>query len=250
MKNLESSLKGVAYNHIFSQQECHLITNTIIKSQKLEETFRMEIELDKQEKCTKFKRNGLLLCSKDLSEIGKATMPNLLTEDKLSVYAPLIIEDELNLASATTTTVFLDFSAHGNYLGRVYIRVFSNRDRGKLFVMLALGINGQTLKGANFTYKCSNRIQLMNCVTENNSKSSDLLLPVKYEHYDKVSKGSLSKCGPGGFQIFTQDLSISKSCSACFGQVIAGLEVIDRVVSAEFSITDIIISDSGIILGY
>ncbi|CAL4158875.1 unnamed protein product, partial [Meganyctiphanes norvegica] len=154
--------------------------------------------------------------------------------------------------TCSTKTVFLDLSARGQSIGRVFIRVMGDRPHGQQFIMLVLGTEGPTYKGTKFTVEsCGNfGIGIQKYITESGPISDEpLLATLKPVKYDIGLRGWLvpNWSEKGTFMIVTQNKEKNRF-HGHFGDVITGLEVIDRAASSEFNITDVTISECGIVL--
>ncbi|CAL4187928.1 unnamed protein product [Meganyctiphanes norvegica] len=160
------------------------------------------------------------------------------------------MEPELSLTSATTT-VFMDIAARGESLGRMYIKVFTNRPHGQQFLMLARGTEGPTFKGAIFNYKEHDCIELWHYVMENGSLSNaPLLTTLKEEHYEAPARGMLFPCPLGSidkasFTIMTKDWDLGLM-PGYFGNIVEGMNVIDIIASDMYDdMNQIMITDCG-----
>ncbi|CAL4066803.1 unnamed protein product, partial [Meganyctiphanes norvegica] len=195
-------------------------------------------------------RDGIRRSCKVFKEGGRTFIPSLSREVKPPSSARLIKEADLCLTSATTT-VFLDFSARGSNLGRVYFRVLCDTCHGRQFVMLALKTNGPTFKGATFCRRSTSHIALQDYLTEKGRRSNEPLLTIKEEKRGTGSKGKLFKHGKyrhtASFTIVTKTLNDSY-CPGYFGDVVAGMNVIDTAASSEYDIKEIMITQCGIVL--
>lgn len=116
--------------------------------------------------------------------------------------------------------------------------------------MLALGIDGNSFKGSNFGYKFGNTIRLNEYITEGNTKADAALLTVETAQTAKCLRGRIFKSvtNKPGFLLMTDDCDLSFYCH--IGDVLTGLKVVDQVASDKFAITDIIITNCGIVLDY
>ncbi|CAL4199293.1 unnamed protein product, partial [Meganyctiphanes norvegica] len=257
IQSCEEKEKSFEYmeNRLKSATCCHDIDNVgrmttavIIQSQKWEETLRKKLNMDK-DVYAQVLGNGIRRTSKVFIEGSKMFIPNLSKDVQPTSSARLIQEAELGLTSATTT-VFMDLSAQGQCLGRIFIKVKGDRPHGQQFIMLILGSNGPTFKGAPFTYKDRKNIGMREYITESGTKSTkSLLTTLVVEHPQKPLRGMLfSKWSQSGsFDIFT-DIVRTWQFHGHFGDIISGIEVVDRAASSEFNITDVIISECGIII--
>ncbi|CAL4229245.1 unnamed protein product, partial [Meganyctiphanes norvegica] len=202
-----------------------------------------------QDKYSVVERDGIRRSCLIFTEGGRMFIPNLSKKVQPTSYAKLIQESELGLTS-TTTTVWMDLSACKCSLGRVFISVKGDRPHGRQFIMLALGTNGPTLKGVSFGGKYKFSIVVRNHVTESGSRSNTALLETqKKEYYETPSRGRLFPAGSDmtSFRIITRCMENSQWYGH-FGDIIAGMEVIERAASDEYDITDITITECGIVL--
>lgn len=257
----EHNLKSATSNRKLDR-ECKDSTDAILKCQKWEETQRKDLNvktamnivkdihlLNHQDIYAQVTKNGVTRASKVIVESKLAFIASLSKDTVAPSSAVLIKEAELGLTSYTTT-IFLDLcSRGGSILGRIQFRVMTSRPSGKQFVMLALGTEGATYKGAYFHDKYNCCFGLRDYVTEDKAKASNSLVSMKQENYVKPVRGRvfLLGVGMGGFIIFTKDYD--KNYYGYLGDVVNGLEVMDRVASDEFPITEIMVSNSGIVLG-
>ncbi|CAL4124837.1 unnamed protein product [Meganyctiphanes norvegica] len=251
-EKVENRLKAAASNQDIIKESEMAITE-VLKSQKWEETLRKELYVRKHihGDYAQVERNGILRSCQVITEGGRTLIPTLCKEVTPPSSAELIkLEAELYLNFATTT-MWMDLSARGQSLGRVYISVMGDRPQGRQFIMLAIGIQGQSLKGAPFSKKCSNYIELCDYVTESGTHSDKPLVTTKkWDNSETLSRGRifLADKETAAFRIMIKDRS--STFPGYFGEVITGLEVIDRAASDEYYIAEIIISECGIVLDY
>lgn len=250
MDSLESNLKAAAGNQAFSQ-ECAKTISEILIIKKWEDELRKEHKLNQQyAKYAQVQRSEIIRSSKIVNEGGRMFIQSLTKELKPVSSAKLLKEAELGLTSASTK-VFLELSAPGCRLGRVILNVRGDRSYGRQFVMLALGTEGRSYKKAMFSVINSDNIQLRDYVTETGSHSTlAVFSPLKPSQNETMSRGKLICPSPGNstFRIMTKDRD--QEYAYQFGNVIEGMDIVDRIFSQEFSITDICVSDCGIIINY
>ena len=146
----------------------------------------------------------------------------------------------------------MDLSALGNSLGRVYISVKGNVMEGQQFVMLALGTDGPTFKGATFGRKDNDTINLYEYVTETGSKSSKALITTsKQQGSNEIPRrGGLFSIFDTQSYVYIMITATNTAYDGNFGQVISGMDVVDKAASSKYAITDITISECGIVLNY
>ncbi|CAL4087270.1 unnamed protein product [Meganyctiphanes norvegica] len=242
---------NAATNYENIVHECNIATTKILQAQKWEETLKKELNVRKNDKYAQLERDGIVRSCQIIREGGKTFVPNLSKEVKPPSSAKLIKQAELRLTSTTsTTTVWMDLSALGCSLGRVRISVMGNRPHGQQFIMLSLATDGPTFKGATFGGKTNTCIALYDYVTEKGSLARDgLLTTLKKEHYGKVSRGRIFAAwyNKSSFVLFLND-SDKSEYPGYFGDIITGMEVLDKATSDEYNIKDITISDCGILL--
>ncbi|CAL4129736.1 unnamed protein product, partial [Meganyctiphanes norvegica] len=238
------------------------VSGEILECKKWEETLRKELNLWKmyQDNYAAVTRGGVLRCSKVQKEGGKITISKLSKEVKPPSNVTLIQEAQLGLTSATAT-VFLDISARGKRLGmvqvrpgerlgRVQVRVMGDRPEGQQFIMLALGTDGPSFKGANFGLM-DTHILLYEYATETGAKAKNAILNIpEWTQKDTASRGRLfgDDKDAGSFLIMSKNSN--ERFSGYFGDVISGMDVIDKAASPVYHITYITITDCGIVLDY
>ncbi|CAL4168676.1 unnamed protein product [Meganyctiphanes norvegica] len=247
IETIEDNLKAAAIHQDIAK-ECEMATAEILQSLKWEETMRKELNM-KKERYAQVERNGTRRSCKVLTEGERTFILSLSKEVNPPCSAKLIQEVELGLNSSIST-VWMDLSALGRTLGRVFISVMGDRAHGRQFIMLALGSNGPTLKGATFAAKNSGYIGLHEYVTETWSRSHEpIITTMRTEHYDAASRGMIFPVGVDttAFWIMTKNWTNTRYYGY-FGSVINGMEVIDRIASDEYDVTDIYISECGIVL--
>lgn len=228
-------------------EECQAAANKIIKNEEWEEKLRSDL-IVKTVKYAQVERNGILRSSKVIFKGSRTIVPCLSKDILPSTSADLMQEAELCL-TLSTMTVFLDISVSGGLsLGRIQIRVLSNRPAGKQFVMLALGTDGNSYKAATFGYKTNGCIGLEKYLTEGHRKAECALVSMRKENDALAARGRLftRSIYKAGFIIITKDWEAS--WHGYIGDVLTGLEVVDRAASDEFANTNIIISNCGIVI--
>ncbi|CAL4067500.1 unnamed protein product [Meganyctiphanes norvegica] len=248
LKNVENKLKATT-NTEDIVNACQMATTEILQSQKCEETLSKELSVIKN-KYAQVERNGIQRSCLVMIHARKMFIPTLSKDVKPPFNAKLIHEPELDLTSATST-VWMDLSACGCSLGRVFIRVMGDSAYGQQFIMLILGTNGPSHKGATFGFKSEDNIGVNQYTTESGSQSNESLLNLKKEDYEMLKKGRLFPTigvNKASFGIMTKDRQ--RTCFGYFGEIITGIEVIDKIASDEYNITDITISECGIVLDY
>ncbi|CAL4060892.1 unnamed protein product, partial [Meganyctiphanes norvegica] len=247
---MDTNLKA-AISNCDIEKECEKTAKEIMQNQKWDESMRNALSVRKDQ-YAQVTRDGTCRSCQTL-KVGRRTyIGNFSKEVKPPSSAKLIQEDDLGLVSSTST-VWMDLSAHGSFLGRVHIRVMGNRPHGQQFLMLALGINGPTIMGAIFCYKDSYLIALRNYGTENGTLSNEpLLKKLKMEHTEKLLPGRLFTAynvNSASFRIITKSWE-GETHPGYFGDVITGMEVIKIAASGEYDIRDIAISECGIVLDF
>ncbi|CAL4202736.1 unnamed protein product, partial [Meganyctiphanes norvegica] len=245
-ENIENKLQS-ATNTQNLTNECEMATNDILLSHKWEETLSKELNVIKN-KYVQVVRNGVHRSCQVIIQGGKTYIPTLCKEVNPPCNAKLIHENELGLTS-DSTTVWMDLSANGDSLGRVLIRVMGDSAYGQQFLILILGTNGPSLKGATFDYKYIDSIGLEKYITEGGSRSDESLLSLKKEDYEMLKRGRLfPKNSPTKASFVIMTLDRYSTCYGYFGEVITGMEVIDRAASNVYDITNITISGCGIVV--
>lgn len=195
-------------------------------------------------------KNGIIRSSKIIYESGRMLIPSLSAQVKPTKFAKLIMDTDLHLTSSSTK-VYLELSAPGCHLGRVVINVYGDRSYGQQFIMLTLGTDGKSFKNSKFYNKDNEHILMQTYITETGSHSYDAVLsPLNPGEEESWVRGKLSSywLGTANFVIMTK--AKNQKHGSHFGHVIEGMDIIDRISSDEFRITDIFISDCGIILNY
>lgn len=263
---MENKLKDAISNQDIVKQ-CKVTETEILKIQKWEDSKRKTLNMmkvsEEENKYAQVIRNGIQRSCKIFSEVGRTFIPSLTKDLKPPSSAIIINEADIGLTSATTI-VFMDLSGNGHYLGRIYLRIFSDKHHGQQFLMLALGTTGATFKGATFDQLHTFPIVIKEYVTERGMLSNNLLIkPMKEnENPGKILRGRLFikfMLTTLSFQIETTSFPNSPEEWGYFGDVISGMDIIDRAVSeygkvqvasSSINLSDITISECGIVLNY
>lgn len=126
---LESKLRTTKGNRKI-QKECQVSANEITKNEKWEEKLRSDLNMNKDTHA-QVERNAILRSSKVIYEGKRILVPSLSKNVKPPTGSELMQEAKLRLTSSSMT-VFLDLSVRGGCnLGRVEVRVFTDRPEGK-----------------------------------------------------------------------------------------------------------------------
>ncbi|KAK4322592.1 hypothetical protein Pmani_006670 [Petrolisthes manimaculis] len=170
---------------------------------------------------------------------------------------------DTRLSLQLPSEVFLELSADGRCLGRVYIHLWNHLRRAQQFLALCLGTLGPTYLGARASKVINKNVEremfIFEYHMESNKASSGRPIFTDLEwgsNYVKpVKEGILMTFEPGrgaatsmttSFGICTREQP-GGVCTCPFGEVVSGLEVVKAAVTHD-PVTEVIITHCGLVL--
>lgn len=156
------------------------------------------------------------------------------------------------LSLQVPSEVFLELSAGGRCLGRVYINLWCHMRQAQQFLTLCMGTLGPSLLGTKASEKVRNVIVFRSAVDRNNQSAPQaLLMGLEWggQHSKTESEGLITgMAGNNGiaFGICTQGQT-NAAMNAPFGNVVTGLEAAKEAFQHN-PVTEVTITDCGIVL--